>query len=105
MSISKVAATMAWACIGILLFLILYANYDSYFSVNARLAKKNAKNIREIEVGMDSVRVNQIMGLPVGRYSIKQDHIFHYIHQPGTSNSYQIVFNAAYQVKEVGIID
>jgi hypothetical protein len=104
-SVFKSVAAAAWLCIAAFLLVILYVNYDAYFSHDALLAKRNAVNIRKVRIGMDSVQVNKIMGPPEGRGSIQQDYIFYYTHQPGSSNSYQIKFSISYIVKEVGIID
>jgi hypothetical protein len=103
--LKTVTAGLAWACIGVFLFLVLYSNYDAYLSPEALLAKKNAINIRKVRVGMDTVRVAGIMGRAADESSIQQEHIYYYTHQPGSSDSYQIKFNAAYKVIEIIILD
>ena len=96
---------MAWACIGAFLLLILYINYDAYLSPEATAAKLIAKNIRQVRVGMDTTQVNFIMGKPAWVSNFKQEHTYSYTHQPGSSDSYQIKFDAAHRVIAVYILD
>ena len=105
MSFFKIGAISAWVCIGAFILFILYANYDAYLSPNAVLGKENASNIRMVRIGMDTLQVSRIMGRAEGMSSQQQEHIYHYTHQPGTSNSYQIVCDANFKVKEIHILD
>jgi hypothetical protein len=103
--LKAIAAVCAWGCIGVFLLLVIYSNYDAYLSPKARLAQRNASHIRHVRIGMDTSQVARIMGQAAEVHSIQQDYIYTYEHQPGSSSSYQIEFDAAYKVKDVYILD
>lgn len=101
----KIISGLAAAIICILLLLVLYANYDARLDTAATLANKNAENIKKVKAGMDTPQVNKIMGQPEDVSFVQQDHIYHYTHKPGTSNSYQVKFDSSFKVIEINIVD
>ncbi|WP_375419238.1 outer membrane protein assembly factor BamE [uncultured Hymenobacter sp.] len=101
----NIVSGLAGAIIVILLLLVLYANYDTHFSDEVRLANMSAISIREVKIGMDTLQVNKIMGRPETVSTIQQDRIYHYAHKPGSSSSYRIKFDTSYKVIGINIID
>lgn len=88
--------------------LIGYANYDTYFSAEAQVATRNGQNLRTVRIGMDTTQVYQIMGPPnqVAHFTRPEgETVYHYQHRPGTSDSYQILVNQRGKVSKVSIED
>lgn len=88
--------------------LIGYANYDTYFSAEARAATRNGQNLRTVRVGMDTTQVYRIMGQPshVAHFTKPEEEtVYHYQHRPGTSDSYQILVNQRGIVSQVSIME
>lgn len=88
--------------------LVLYANYDTHFSPQARIGAMNGRNIRRVRPGMDTTQMHRIMGPPQDRSRFiwpAPEIIYGYQHRPGTSDSYQITVNSGGKVKAVGILE
>jgi hypothetical protein len=94
--------------VGLAVGLVLYANYDTYFSTAARASTVNGRNIRRVRIGMDTAQVHRIMGPPAyfSRFTWPElETVYGYPHRPGTSDSYQITVNRKGNVKAISILE
>ena len=78
---------------GCLTVLISYSIYDSKYSNSAELGIENVKKLKDIEIGMDSLTVLEIMGRPSDRYVMKGETFYNYEVPPGSSYQAQIVLD------------
>ncbi|ALD21640.1 hypothetical protein AM218_10990 [Hymenobacter sp. DG25A] len=87
--------------------LILYINYDAHWSPEAAIGQENLRNIRKVEIGMDSSTVLAIMGNPESRVyflPVPQTTTYTYRTPPGSSMSCYVVFDNEMKVIERKVI-
>ena len=77
-----------------LTLLIGYSIYDSEYSTAAVVGKENVKKLKDVQVGMDSLNVLEIMGRPSGRYVFKEETFYNYEVPPGSSYQAQIILKS-----------
>lgn len=92
--------------IGFLLVIIIYLNYQSHFSEEAKNGKKNIVNAENIEIGMTEEQVISIMGKPdtIQAFEvekIERNKYYYYSTNDESHPSIEITFDSAMRVKRV----
>lgn len=80
--------------LAIFLGVIIFLKYDSDVSPTAMLGEKNKSNFKRVSIGMDSVEVVKIMGLPEDRWEFRTEITYSYSLPPGESGSCTFTFNS-----------
>ena len=73
--------------------LIGYTIYDSKYSSTAVAGIENVKKLEDVQIGMDSLTVLEIMGRPSNRYVFKEETFYNYEVPPGSSFQAQIILD------------
>lgn len=81
--------------------LIGYSIYDSKYSNSASLGIKNVMKLKDVQIGMDSLTVLEIMGMPSDRYVFKEETFYNYDVPPGSSYQAQIILNRMGKVTHI----
>lgn len=79
------------ACLSLL---IGYSIYDSEYSNSAVVGIENVKKLKDVQIGMDSLTVLEIVGRPSDRYVFKEETFYNYEVPPGSSYQAQIILNS-----------
>ena len=92
------------AFIGVVLLIVLGLIFNSHFSKSAKMGKENIKNIRRIEIGMDTLEVLSIMGVPDQRWAFKTEIFYDYDLPPGVSGQLTLSIDSTGKVIHKGNI-
>lgn len=87
-----------------LILLIGYSIYDSEYSSKAVVGIENVKKIKRVQLGMDSLSVLAIMGIPRDRYVFKEETFYNYEVPPGSSFQAQIILDKRGKVSYISAV-
>ncbi|WP_144605505.1 hypothetical protein [Algoriphagus algorifonticola] len=77
----------------IIIFIILLLGMGVFNSCK-EASCENSQNIKNVEIGMDTLKVLEIMGQPISKRNYKGELYYDYEAPAGLSVQYQIIFNS-----------
>jgi outer membrane protein assembly factor BamE (lipoprotein component of BamABCDE complex) len=73
---------------------LLFLLYHTHFSKQALIGKSNLEKIKEVEIGMDTLSVLELMGKPLEKRKFKNEIYYDYEIPSGNSGQLTISFDS-----------